>query len=160
MQPMKHDGYRKEAGQERAELAVERGLDVVNRAAVYRAVCVNRAGFLGKDSLGVVGGHAQEGDDPHPEDCARAADEDCAASAYDVAGTDLGGDCGCHSLEGAHAALVLFAVQRKAAEHPLQAFAEAANLNEASTDGEEQACTDKQDDQNIVRQIRVDGLDD
>lgn len=73
---------------------------------------------------------------------------------------NLGGDCGCNSLERAHAALVLFAVQAESAEQSLQPFAKAANLHEAGTNGKEQTCTDKQDDQYVIRQIRVDGLDD
>lgn len=56
--------------------------------------------------------------------------------------------------------LVLFAVQAESAEQSLQPFAKAANLHEAGTNGKEQTCTDKQDDQYVIRQIRVDGLDD
>lgn len=45
------------------------------------AVLVDHAGFLGHDGLGVVGGHAEQGDDPHPEDGARATHDDGAARA-------------------------------------------------------------------------------
>ena len=38
--------------------------------------------------LGIDRRHAEERDDPHPEDCAGAADEDRAAGADDVAGAD------------------------------------------------------------------------
>ena len=55
--------------------------------------------------------HAEEGNDPHPEDGAGTAGEDGAARADDVAGTTLGRNGGGPGLEGAHAGLVLLAVE-------------------------------------------------
>ena len=43
---------------------------------------------------------------------------------------------------------------------PPQPFSEAADLHEASADGEEQAGTHQQKDQDIIREIKVDGLHD
>ena len=55
---------------------------------------------------------------------------------------------------------MLFAVQAESTKQSLKAFAKAANLHEAGADSEEQTCTNEQDNQYVVRQIRVDGLDD
>ena len=144
------DGDREEAGQEGAKLAVEGGLDVVDRAAVHGAVGVDLAGLLSQDGLGVVGGHAQDGDEPHPEDGARAAHEDGTAGTHDVAGAHLGGNGGGKRLEGAHAALMLLAVEGEIAEHAAHTLAEAAELHTAGADGEEKARADEQHDEHVI----------
>ena len=46
------------------------------------------------------------------------------------------------------------------AEDPPHPFSEAADLHEASADGEEDAGTHQQKDQDIIREIKVDGLHD
>ena len=78
MQPMKPSArvmaMAKKHSQERAEAVVKRPLDVVDRAAGDGAVLVDDAGLLGQHGLCIDGGHAEEGDDPHPEDGAGAAD--------------------------------------------------------------------------------------
>ena len=145
------DGHGEEAGQDLAAGALKGSADVVDRTAVDGAVGHFLTGCLGKHGLGVVGGHAQEGDDPHPEDGARATDQDSAAGTHDVASTHLGSDGGCHCLEGAHAALLGAAAQGKVAEEFLYAFTEAANLHEAGAQGEEQAGAYKQDDKYVIR---------
>ena len=148
-------GDGEERGQELAEGALEGVLHVVDRAALDLAVLGDGAGLLRENGLGVVGGHAEEGDDPHPEDGARAADEDGAAGSDDVAGADLGGDGGGDGLERAHAALLLAAAQAEVAEEALEALAEVADLHEARADGEEQAHADQQEDEDVVPQVAV-----
>ena len=108
------------------------------------AVRVDDFGLLGERRLGVIGGHAEQRDNPHPEDCAGAADEDSTASADDVSGADLRGDCGGKRLERAHVTAVIAARERKAAEH-LLSLAEAAELHAPRADGEVQARADEQD---------------
>ena len=55
---------------------------------------------------------------------------------------------------------MLFAVQVESTKESLKTFAKATNLHKAGANSEEQTRTDKQDNQYVVRQIRVDGLDD
>ena len=57
-------------------------------------------------------------------------------------------------------AVLLAAVEGEFAEHLSHAFAEAADLHEARADGEEDACAYQQRDEDVVRQCRVDQLDD
>ena len=133
------DSDGEEASQELAEAALDEVGDVVHGAAQDFTV-LDDTGLLGQNCLSVDGGHAQEGDDPHPEDSAGAAGEDSAGSADDVAGTDLSGDGGGQSLEGTHALLLLAAAEGQVTENLLHTLAEATNLNEFCSYSEEQAC--------------------
>ena len=94
-----NDGHGEEPGEELAPVALEGRGDVVDWTAVHGTVLVDYAGLLGHDRLGVVGGHAEQGDDPHPEDGARAAHDDGTAGAHDVARAHLGRDSGGQRLE-------------------------------------------------------------
>ena len=114
------------------------------------AIFVNLLGHLRQNSLGVIRGHAQERDDPHPKDSTRAARQDCTARTNDVARANLSGNSGCQRLKRAHAAFLLAAAQRKAAEHAAPAFAKAANLHETRTNGKEQTCSHQQKEQNVI----------
>ena len=150
------DGHGKEAGQEFAEAALERGGDVVHRAAAVGAVRVLLAGLDGQGGLRIDGRHAKEGDDPHPEDGAGAAGQDGARAAHDVAGAHLGGNGGGQGLEGAHPVLLLPAPEGQVAEHLPHPLAEAAHLHKAGADAVKQAHADEQKDQNIAGQIGID----
>ena len=120
------------------------------------ALFIGDAGLDSKGGLGVDGGHTKEGDDPHPEDGARAAGQDGAGAAYDIAGTHLGGNGGGQGLEGTHAPLLPSAPQGQVAENLFHAFPKAAHLDEAGADGVKQTHTDEQKDQDIAGQIGVD----
>ena len=145
-----NDGDREETGEERAEFALEGGLDIVNRTARDAAVRVHYAGLLRQHGFRVNGRHAEECDDPHPEDRAGAADQNRAARADDVARANLRGDGGGQRLKGAETALLLSAVHVQIAEYLAHAFAEAANLHKARPDGEIQSGADQQNDQNVI----------
>ena len=86
------DGYGEEAGQEFAEAALKGTLDVINRTAVDAAIRIDHTGLLRQHRFRIDGSHAEESDDPHPENRTRAADEDSAAGAYDITGTYLRGN--------------------------------------------------------------------
>ena len=107
---------------------------VIDRAAVNGAVRRPDAGLDGQRGLCINGGHAEEGDDPHPENRAGAAGQDGAGSAYNVAGTHLSGDSGGQRLKRTHAAVMLLAVQRQVAEHLPHSLAEAADLDKPGLD--------------------------
>ena len=146
----------KKGRQEFAEAAFERGGDVIDRAAVDGAVCCLDPGLDGQRGFSIDGGHAEEGDDPHPEDGAGAAGQNSAGGAYDVAGAYLGGNGGGQCLKGAHAAVMLLAVEGQIAEHSAHTLTEAADLNKAGLDAVPQADSHQQKDQNVVGQVRVD----
>ena len=97
-----NDGHSEKTCQRLAEAASEGGTDIVHRPAQNLAVGGCDPGLLGKNGFGINGSHAEEGDDPHPENGARPAGHDGAAGAHDVAGAHLGGDSGGQRLKGAH----------------------------------------------------------
>ncbi len=164
MQPMKPRARvmatAKETSQELAESALEGGGDVVHRSAVNIALLVYLAGLDGQSGLGVDGGHAEKGDDPHPEDGPRSAGEDGSGGAHDIAGAHLGGNGGGQGLEGAHPAGLLPAPEAQVAEYLPHPLAEAAHLNEAGADAVKQAHGDEQEDQDVAGQVVVDVYND
>ncbi len=83
------NGHGEEAREEFAEAVRECVVDVVDRAAVDCAVSFDGLCLLCKDCLGIDSRHAEECDDPHPEDRAGAAGKDSAACADYVSGADL-----------------------------------------------------------------------
>ena len=60
-----------------------------------------------QDVFGEVCHHTEEGDDPHPEDCARSAGDDSSRDTRDITGTDRCSQCCAKTLELADG-LVLF----------------------------------------------------
>ena len=149
------DGDGKESGQELAELVVKGTADVVDGAADHVAIFAHNTSLLRQNGLRVNGSHAEEGNDPHPEQDARATHQDGAAGADDVAGTHLGSDSSSQSLEGADAAGLLAAPQGEAAEDAAHPLAQAAHLDEAGPDAVVEAAAHQHDDQDVVRQIGV-----
>jgi len=153
-------GYAEETGKEVTKAVGEGALDVVDRAAVDGTVLVDLLGLLSQDCLSIDGGHAEEGDDPHPEDSAGATDENSAGSTDDVAGTDLGRNCGGQGLEGAETALAVAAEELDVAENTVPAFFKAAELNAFGLNCEIKTCTYQKDDKYVVGKIHVDFLND
>lgn len=66
-------------------------LNVVHGAAVVGALLVYLTVFHGQHDLSVLGHHAKEGGNPHPEHRAGTADKDGAGDAGNVAGTHRAG---------------------------------------------------------------------
>ena len=122
------------------------------------AVRIGYTGLLRQHRFRIDGSHAEESDDPHPEDGAGAADENCAAGADDITGTYLRGNGRGQRLEGRKAAVLPSAMEIDAAEHPPHTLAKAAHLHKAGTDGEIKARAHQQDDEDIIREIAVDFL--
>ena len=151
-----NDGHSEEACQELAEAALERGGDVIDGAALDIAVSADDAGLLRQRRLRIDGRHAEEGNDPHPEDSAGAAGEDGAGGAHDIAGAHLRGDGGGQRLEGGHAALLGAAAEVHLAEELLHTLAEAAHLHEPGLDGVPQANAHQQEDEDVVAEVLVD----
>ena len=151
---------REEACEELAAAPLEGGGYVVHGAAADRAVLMDDTRGLREDGFGVYRRHAEERDYPHPEYRAGAADEDRAGCADNVAGSDLRGDGGGERLERAHAAVMLLAEELDLAERLAHGRAEIAHLHEAGLYREEKSRGDEHDDEDVVREIAVDGLND
>ena len=100
-----HDGEQgKQPRQDRTDdLAVLHGpdavLEVVHRAAAPFALLIPAAEEDAQHVFGVIGHHAHDRGDPHPEDRARAAHGDGIGHAGDVARADRGGQGGAQRLE-------------------------------------------------------------
>ena len=82
--------------------------DVVHRAAVIDAVFVLHTVLHGQHDLGILGDHAEEGRNPHPEHRAGAARKDGARDAGDVAGADRAGQGRRHGLKRRDVRAVVF----------------------------------------------------
>ena len=102
--------------------------------------------------------HAEERDEPHPENCAGAADETRAAGADNIPRADLRRNGGRQRLKGGKPAFVAFSVQGEVAEGQPHALPEAAHLYKAGAHGIEYAGADEQNDENIVRKTGVQDL--
>ena len=113
---------------------------------------------MGKYCFRVNCRHAEEGDDPHPEDCAGASGQDCAGCADYVAGTYLRCDGGREGLERTHALFVFFAIEGEVSEDTPHAFSETADLNESGLEAVPETHKQQKEDQDIVRQIGIDCL--
>src|SRR5690606_40994884 len=92
------------------------------------------------------GGHAHQGDHPHPEDGARAAQHDGHGNAGNVAGTYPSGDREHQRLERAELATLAL----KGFGEDMKHAAEVAELYEARGEGEIQTKADQHDDQQLA----------
>ena len=140
-----------ESGQEPAKRSLERSGDVVNGTALNAAVFVPDPRLLCENSFRIDSRHSEEGDDPHPEDRARSACQNSAGSPDDIAGSDLGRDRGGERLEGAHPALMLFAVERDISEYTFHPFSKESYLDKSGPDRVPETDQDQQKDQHIIR---------
>ncbi len=154
------NGHCEEAGQKLAEFVLECVFNIVDGASENGAVLLHHAGLLCQDCLCIDGCHAEEGDDPHPEDGTRAADENGTARTDNIACAYLCRNGGCQCLEGRESALFFAALEGQIAEYLFHALAEATHLHEACADRVEQAGSHQEEDQNIIRQVLIDILDD
>ena len=95
-----------EEDRQRLPLLTHAALDVVHRAAVVDAVFTLDAVVLAEGDLDALGHHAEQGDDPHPEHSARAADDHCRRDARNICGADTAGQRGADGLQRSERALV------------------------------------------------------
>ena len=123
-----NDGDGEESGKEFAESAREGLPDIVYRSAGRVPILVHCAGLLCQHSLSINGSHAEESDDPHPENRAGSAGEDRAAGTDDISGTYLSCDSSGQGLEGTDAAVLSshlpsFIVQNRVSyTHPIKLY--------------------------------------
>ena len=81
-------------------------LDVIHRAANVVATGILLAIAHGQNGLAEFGCHAYQGNNPHPEQRARATQKDRGSDARDVTGADGGGEGGHQGVERADVTLI------------------------------------------------------
>ena len=113
---------------------VQRGLNIVGRAAVARAILVAALVDLRQGGLDKRGRAAQDCSDPHPEHRAVAAEADRARHTDDVAGADTGGRGYHQRTEGGNGALSLGLLGKHA-----EGLAQQTDLDKLAAEGEGQA---------------------
>ena len=140
-------GERAEHGEDDAQplpLGAETVLDVVHRAAAPVALFVALTVLDREGDLGELGDHAEESGDPHPEHRARAAEDDRAGDAGDVARADRGRQCRGDRLHRRDLALARFGLLEDLADGVLPPVADLGELNEADAEAQVNARADQQ----------------
>ena len=129
--------------------------DVVEGAAQNLAVVVDLAVLDREQAFGVLGGHAEEGGDFHPEERARAAGTDGGRDTHDVTRADGGRKSRAERREARDFAFAfLFAV-----EHVAQRVAEVCHLQDAETAREQDAYEEDDADEGYAPHVTVDGIE-
>ncbi len=124
---------------------------VIESAAGEVALLVLLAEVQTQDVFGVVGDHAEECGDPHPEHGAGAAGEDGGGDADDVARADGAGDgCGKGFKLGDGLCRFVLALLLAEALHGgddgcAHGLAQLADLHDPCQDGEQNACAEDED---------------
>ena len=121
-------------------------LNVIHRSADPVALVVALAVTDCEDNLRVLGGHAEECGDPHPEDSSGAACCDSACDTCDISGADCCRESGGHSLERCNFTVAGLLLLEDFSEGVLHRISEAGELDEAHTDAQEDAGAHKQDE--------------
>ena len=139
--------HAKQGKQHRQPLDAQAALDVVHGAAAHLPLVVGDAVLDGQHGLAVLGGHAEEGGDPHPEDGARATGDDGRGHAGDVAGTDGGRERRHQRPEVADVALVVLLVVLGRREGLLQRHGQHVDLQEEQAKRQVDGGAAQQDEQ-------------
>ena len=109
---------------------------------------------LGERRLEECGAHADQGNDPHPEDRAGTTHEEGGGHTEHVADTHARGQRNREGLEGGNAAVCTFARPQDGADH----LREEAHLHEKGTSRQEQAHPDQDVNRHVQRDPVGDGL--
>ncbi|MNC18370.1 hypothetical protein D3C75_662690 [compost metagenome] len=115
-------------------------LHVVGGTTTVVAVFILDLVELGQGTLDEGGGHADEGDQPHPEDGTRPPQIDGDGHTGQVAGAHTGSQAGTQGLEGGDAGTVGFAAIAQYREH----VAEVTDLDKPQAEGKEESDPDQQ----------------
>ena len=137
------------AGDLHTLLAAQTVSQIVHGAATPLAVFVAAAVVDTQNIFGIVGHHAEESSDPHPEHGAGATDADGGCDTGDITGTDSCSQSGAKSLERRNSTLFLGMAHdlfgEHAAEGVLEPVTDAGDLEEAGSRGHQDAGADQQD---------------
>ena len=152
---------RAEDGEHAAEplpLRAEAVFDVVHRAAAPVALFVALAVLDGQRHLGELRHHAEKRRDPHPEHRARAAEDDRARDARDVARTDGGSKGRGHSLQGCDLAFARLTLLKNSADGVFPPVADLGKLDKAYGDAQIYARSHEQHQHHRPPHKAVDGF--
>ena len=137
------------------EAFLDAGLDVVEGAAQYLAVAVDLAVLDREQAFGVLGRHAEERGDFHPEESARAASADGGRDTHDVTRADRCGKCGAESRKTRDLAFAfLFTVR-----HVAKRVGEIGHLQHAEAAREQNSHEQDYDDERDSPHVTVDGVE-
>ena len=145
-------GERREYAVKAAEpfpLGAHAVLDIIHRAADPVALGVALTVADGEHDLGVLGDHAHQRGEPHPEHGAVAAKRDRLRGADDIARADGGGKRGRNGLERRDGALAGFLAGEHLADGVLECVAELGKLYPSVADRQIQASADGAGEENI-----------
>jgi len=130
-------------------------LQIVHGATRHLAVGILLAVFDRQQTLGILGGHAEQRRHPHPEQGTGAAELDGGGNPDDVAGTNGGREGG---TEGAEAGdIPLLALPLIATKDQPQSERQAHHLKQTQTQGEIDTGPDQQDQQGRPPDKAIDG---
>ena len=130
-------------------------LDVVGRAPAEGEVPAALLEDLGERGLHEAGGHADEGDDPHPEQGSGTAGHNGQGDSGDVPDADSRGQSHGEGLEGGDTALRTGARPGQRVDHG----AEVAQLNQVGAGGQVDADQDEQGGKKVGVEEVVDGVE-
>ena len=83
----------------------------------------------GQKALAVLGGHTEEGGQQHPQQCTGTAQANGRSHAYDIAGTNGGGQRRAQRAEGSNLSLAVVLILN----HKLQCLAQVPHLYKAGS---------------------------
>ena len=112
--------------------------DVVHRAAGNISVSVNGTVFYCEQAFCIFGCHTEEGCNPHPEQCARAASLDSSSNTNDVTGTNSCGKCSTQSLKAVYVTTAIIL----STKNQSQSLRQLENLQQLQTEGQQDAGAD------------------
>ena len=102
---------------------------VVERATQIMAVVLLLSVLNGQKALAVLGGHTEEGGQQHPQQCTGTTQANGRSHAYDIAGTNGGGQRRAQRAEGSNLSLAVVLILN----HKLQCLAQVPHLNKAGS---------------------------
>ena len=155
------DGQDAEQGIENRQplpLGAKAVLHIVHGASDQLTVLVPLPEMNGQRDFGELGAHAKQCRAPHPEDCARAADGNCAGDAGDVAGTDRCRQRGTDSLKRRHRTIRSILLAENASDGRFDGIRKFTDLQKMCPHTEQQAHADDADHRRDAPDEIIDGL--
>ena len=152
-----NDSYRKETCQEFSKSALEYVFYIIYRASyivsVFQFSCM-----LCHNSFRIDGCHSEECTDPHPEDGARPSGCNRCRCSGNITGSYLGGNRCCQSLKGTETIFSFSSMQRKITKQCFHSGTKLSYLNKFQAERVNDTGSQKQDQQCIIPQKRIDTL--
>ena len=151
------DSYRKETCQEFSKSALEYVFYIIYRASYIMSV-FQFSCMLCHNSFRIDGSHSEECTDPHPEDGTRSSGCNRCCCSGDITGSYLGGNRCCQSLKRTETIFSFPAMQRKITKQCFHSGTKLSYLNKFQAERVNDTGSQKQDQQCIIPQKRIDTL--